>query len=224
MSKTYQSIIDKAEIILQDEDTDQTVRRWTETELLTWAKDAEEQIASLKTDSNPVVETVQLTTGSQQSLPTRAVQLLDVTSNMGITGTTRGDVISVVEKGIMNAINPGWMSDTANTVVKHVIYDTKRSPKFYWVYPQSPGTNYIEIMTGKLPDNSSKVIGDNIVMADEYAHTIMHFIIAMAFAKDTDIPESAARAQLHMNIFLEALGRKEATEEIYNPKRTKDTN
>jgi hypothetical protein len=225
MAKTYQSIIDKAEIILQDEDSDQTTRRWTETELLGWAKDGEEQIATLKSDAYPVVTVVALAAGSQQSLGgTRAVNLIDVLCNMGTDGSTRGDVVEVVEKGLMNAVNPGWMSDTANTTVTHVIYDSKRTPKLFWVYPKSPGTNYLELVLGELPDNDSKVIGDNIMVADEYGFVLMHFIIAMAFAKDTDIPNSGARVQQHMNLFLEGLGRKEATEEIYNPMKTRDTN
>ena len=224
MAKTYQSIIDKAEIILQDEDSDQSTRRWTETEMLGWATDSEEQIALLKTDSYPVVEAVALAAGSQQSLPTRGLQLMDVLCNMGTDGLTRGNVASVVEKSLMNAINPGWMSDTATAVVTHVIYDSKRAPKLFWVYPKSDGTNYLEIITGKLPDNSSKVIGDDILMPDEYGNAMLHYIVAMCFAKDIDISNSGARTAAHMNIFLETLGRKEATEEIYHPKKTRDTN
>jgi hypothetical protein len=211
MAKTYQSIIDKVETILQDEDSDQTTRRWTETELLTWVKEGEEQIATLKPDSYPVVVSAQMSVGSQQSLGgTRAIQLIDVLCNMGQDGATRGDVVSVVEKSLMNAINPGWMSDTASGTITHVIYDSKRTPKLFWVYPKSPGTNYLEMILGELPDNSSKVIGDNIMMEDEYGFALIHFTLAMAFAKDTDIPNSAGRVREHMNLFLEALGRKEA--------------
>jgi hypothetical protein len=224
MAKTYQSIIDKAEIVLQDEDTDQTTRRWTETEMLGWAKDAEEQVASLKPDSYPVVEAVALSAGSQQSLPSNAMQLIDVLCNMGTDGSTRGDVVEVVEKNLMNAINPGWMSDTANTTVTHVVYDSKRTPKLFWVYPKSPGTNYLEIITGKLPDNSSKVISDTILIPDEYSNAMLHYIIAMCFAKDIDIPNSAQRSNTHLNVFLDLLGRKEATEEIYHPMKTRETN
>jgi len=225
LAKTYQSIIDKAEIILQDEDSDQTTRRWTETELLTWAKEAEEQIAFLKPDAYPVVVSAQMSVGSQQSLGgTRAMILIDVLCNMGQDGATRGDVVSVVEKSLMNAINPGWMSDASSGTITHVIYDSKRTPKLFWIYPKSPGTNYLEMILGELPDNDSKVIGDSIMVEDEYAYPMMHFILAMAFAKDTDVPNSAARVGQHMNIFLELLGRKEGTEEIYHPMKTRDTN
>ena len=181
MTTTFQAIIDRAEIVLMDEDSDQTIRRWNETELLGWATDAENEIVKQKPDTNPVVETVALASGSQQSLPALALQLLDVLSNMGTDGTTRGNVVDVVEKKIMNAVNPSWMVDTANVVVKHVIYDTKRAPKLFWVYPQSTGTNYIEIMTGALPDNSGAVIGDDITIRDEYLVPMMHYILAKSY-------------------------------------------
>jgi hypothetical protein len=229
MAITYQSVIDKAEIILQDDDADQTLRRWPESELLTWAKAAEIEIAKLKVDAYPVVETVALASGSQQALPSRAIQLLDVLCNMVNTGGDppvwdRGDVVEVVEKKLMNAFNPSWMKDTANAVVTHVIYDSKRSPKIYWVYPQSTGTNYLEIMTGKLPDNSSKVIADNTLLDEEYEFAMMHFIIAMSFSKDLDIPESATRMATHMQIFMESLGRRHAAEEMYHPKKNREAN
>jgi hypothetical protein len=221
MSTTYQTIIDKAEIVLQDAESDQTLRRWPESEILTWATDSEIEIAKLKEDSYPVIEVVKLVEGSQQPLPDRATQLMDVLSNMSTDGTTRGDIVSVVDKKLMNAINPSWMVDTAKSFCTHVIYDTLRSPKIYWVYPQSTGTNYLEIMCNKLPDNGAKVIGDDILLADEYTNSMLHYILAMCFAKDFDIPNSQARTAIHMNIFLESLGRKEMAEEMYHPKRTK---
>lgn len=224
MSVTYQSIIDQAETLLQDEDSDQTVRRWKEAELLLWLKYGEREVAKLKADSYPVTETVSLSAGSKQSIPSDAHQLLDVLCNMGTDGSTRGDVVSVVQKKYMNAINPGWMADTANKTVTHVIYDTKRDPRSFWVYPQSPGTNYLEIMSAKLPQNSSKVISDNIMIPDEYDFALIHFVVAMAFMKDTDIPQSAARSQAHMNIFLTLLGKKEMIEETYNPIKHRGSN
>jgi len=219
MTTTYQTIIDKAEIVLQDEQTDQTIRRWPEAEMLTWATDAEREIAKLKEDAYPVISVVQLTAGSQQTLTGFTVQLMDVLCNMSTDGTTRGNVVSVVDKALMNSFNPGWMAETAKAYVTHVIYDSLRSPKLFWVYPQSTGTNYLEIMCNELPDNGSKVIGDNMLLADEYANAMLHYIIAMCYAKDTDIPNSQGRLKTHLDFFLETLGRKEASEEIYHPKR-----
>lgn len=221
MAKTYQSIIDNAEVLLQDEATDQTLRRWKETELLTWAKEGEHQIVKEKPDANPVVTSTLLSAGSQQAIAATDLQLLDVLCNMGTDGSTRGDVVSVVERSLMNTIEPGWMKKTAANVVTHVIYDVKRAPRLYWVYPPSTGSNYLEIMTAQLPANSSKVIGDNIILSDEYSLPLMHFIIAMAFAKDADIPQSAELMQAHMAIFLQYLGKRDVLEHSLNPKRTR---
>lgn len=222
MSQTYQQIIDKAEIILQDEDTTQSTRRWNEAELLGWAQDAEIEISKTKLDSYPVVEVVQMSAGSQQSLPSRGIQLLDVMSNMSTDGTTRGNIVSVVDKKLMNVLDPGWMAEAAATVITHVIYDTKRAPKLYWIYPKSTGNNYLELMTAKMPDNGSKVIGDAIMLDDDYANTMLHFMLAMCFSKDLDIPQSAQRVTAHMNVFLDSLGRKEVGEQVYSPKKTRE--
>jgi hypothetical protein len=219
---TYQQIIDKAEILLQDEASDQTLRRWPESELLTWAKDGEVEIVKVKPDANPVVEAMALSSGSQQSLPTNAFQLLDVLCNMGTDGSTRGDIVTVVERKLMNAIDPGWMAETANNTVTHVIYDPKRAPKLFWVYPQSTGSNYLEVMTGKAPDNSSNLISSNIELGSEYTTALMHYILAMSFGKDADVPQSATLIQAHMSLFLNALGKRDLLEEAINPKRTRE--
>ncbi|NIT57172.1 MAG: hypothetical protein GWN00_13345 [Aliifodinibius sp.] len=214
---TYQTVIDKAELLLQDEETDQNLRRWTETELMTWAKDGEKEIVKIKPDANAVIESVQLGSGSAQTLPSRAIQLLDVLSNMGTNGSTRGNIISVVERSLMDAIQPDWMITTAADVVTHVIYDPKRVPKIYWVYPQSTGNNYIEIITGKLPDNGSNLISDDLEVGEEYENALLHYILAMAFAKDSDIPQSGERMVGHMTTFLNMLGRMDLVEQLINP-------
>lgn len=221
MAVTYQSIIDKVELLLQDEEEDQSLRRWKESELLTWAKDGEKETVRLKPDSNSIIETVQLTAGPVQALPSRAIQLLEVISNMGTDGSTRGNIISVVDKLLMDSVQPNWMCATAANTVTHVIYDPTRAPKIYWVYPQSTGNNYIEIMTGKLPDNASKVIGDTVILAEEYENALLHFILAMAFAKDSDIPQSGERMLTHMTTFLNMLGRRDLLEDLISPQKIK---
>jgi hypothetical protein len=222
MTTTYQSIIDKAEILLQDEEADQALRRWPESELLTWLKDGEQQVIKDKPDANPIVEVVQLTAGSQQALPASAVQLLDVLCNMGTDGITRGNIVTVVERKLMNALDPTWMGSTASATVSHVIYDHKRARNMFWVYPQSTGTNYLEVMSGKLPDNASAVITDNTILDDEFAVPLMHYMIAMAYAKDADIPQSAQLLSAHMGIFRQSLGKRDMLENAINPKRTRE--
>lgn len=217
MAITAQSIVNKAELILQDSDND----RWTEPDLFTWLKLGENEIVKLKPDANPVIESVLLTSGSQQTLPSGAVQLLDVLCNMGTDGSTRGNIVSVVERKLMNSIDPGWMAATAQAYCTHVIYDPKRSPKMFWVYPQSTGTNYLEIMTGKLPTPIS-AIDQNINLGDEYESALMHFVLAMAFGYDAEYTASGNTAVMHYQLFQEMLGIRDATEDHITPKRTRE--
>lgn len=220
MAKTYQSVIDKAELILQDESND----RWDEADHMIAAQEGENEMVKDKPDINPVISTNLLTAGSQQSLPSDAIQLMDVLCNMGLTpGTTRGDVVSVVDRKIMNAFNPGWLSDTASATVTHVIYDVKRAPKYYWVYPQSTGTNYLEIMTSDLFANSAKVIANDIMIPEHYDVALMHYILARAFTIDNEQPANAERAQAHYSLYLSALMGRDSLENRMHPKRTRES-
>lgn len=214
---TAQSIIDKAEILLQDSAND----RWAAADHLLWLNEAQREVVKEKPDANPVIESVLLAAGSLQSLPAGAVQLLDVTCNMGTTGTTEGDSITVVDRKLMDTFSPSWRSASASTEVTHVIYDPKRVPKKFWVYPKSPGTNYIEIITGKLP-NDVALIGDQITLDQEYDVAIMHYILFMAHSIDAEYAGNAQLAQAHYSAFLNALGIRDAMEERINPKRTRE--
>jgi len=219
MSFTYQSVVDLAEVFLKDESND----RWDAADLFSYAIEGENEAVREKPDINAVVETVgTLTAGCIQSLPSLGIQLLDVTTNMGTDGTTRGNIVTMVERKYMDRINPGWMTDTASATITHVIYDFERLPKKYWVYPQSPGTNYLEVITSKLFDNGSKVIGDNALIADEYKIAIKHYILASAYAMDEEDPYSNEKAVAHYNRFLSILQTRNSLERQLNPKRTNE--
>lgn len=218
MTTTAQSIIDKAEITLQDT----TNIRWSEAELLGYLNDGQEAIVLLKPDANAVIETVQLASGSIQDLPTlasTAILLMDVTNNMGTDGSTRGNAISIADRGTMDACFPGWMIDTANTTVKHVIYDSKKLPKKFWVYPQSDGTNYIEIITSQTPTAVASV-GNNISIGDEYAVLLQDYILYKAFAKDAEYNDGGQRANMHLQLFIQAVNGRDDNEMAMRPVRT----
>lgn len=215
MATTGQQIADKAEIILQDASNN----RWSEAELLGWINDGQLEVLKEKPDTNPGIAAVQLSAGAEQSLASTAMQLLDVTTNMGTDGTTRGDVVSVVERKFMDAIEPGWMIKTAADTVIHVVYDPKRAPKKFWVYPMSTGNNYIELITSDYPTVLS-ALNENITVGDEYATTIMHYVLFMAFSKDAEERNSAQRAIAHFNAFLAGLGFRDMKEDSIQPRKT----
>ena len=209
-------IVDKAELILKDSANN----RWEAAELLDWLIEGEGIVVTLKPDANAVDESVVLSAGTLQSLPATATQLLDVTYNMGLTpGTTYGDAITVVDRGLMDSCYPGWQTEAENATVKHVIYDPAKLPKKFWVYPKSPGTNYIQIITAKIPGTIAS-LATNINLGDEYASALMDWVLFRAFQKDAEYNPSVERALTHLDSFRTQLGIRENLESKFAPKRT----
>lgn len=206
-------IIDKAEIVLKDSANG----RWPAAELLDWLIEGEEVIVTLKPDTNATQESVVLSAGTLQSLPATSTQLLDVTYNMGLTpGDTYGDAISLVDRGIMDSCYPGWQTEPASTTVKHVIYDPVKLPKKFWVYPKSPGTNYIQLITSKIPGGIAS-LATAINLSDEYATPLMDWVLFRAFQKDAEYNPSVERALSHLDAFRQYLGIRDKMEDKMAP-------
>jgi len=216
MSTLASVIVDKAELILKDSSNG----RWEAAELLDWLIEGEGIVVTFKPDANAVQEAVVLTAGTLQSLPSTATQLLDVTYNMGLTpGTTYGDAITIVDRGLMDSCYPGWQTETASAIVKHVIYDPVKLPKKFWVYPKSLGTNYIQIITAKIPGTIAS-LATAINLADEYAAPLMDWVLFRAFQKDAEYNPSVERALTHLDSFRTQLGIRENLEDKFAPRRT----
>ena len=216
MSTLASAIVDKAELILKDSTND----RWDAAELLDWLIEGEGIVVRFKPDANAVIEAMVLASGTLQDLPSTGIQLLDVTYNMGLTpGTTYGDAITIIDRGTMDACYPGWQTATSAVVVKHVIYDPIKLPKKFWVYPQSPGTNYIQLITAKLPGTIAS-LATNINLSDEYVPILMDWILFRAFSKDAEYNPSVERALAHLDAFRTQLGVQDSSETKFAPRRS----
>lgn len=215
MATAASTIMDSAEYILKDTGND----RWTEAELLIWLNEAQRQIVLLKPDANATMEAVQMSSGTEQSLPATAIQLLDATYNMGTNGSTVGNAVTIVDRAMMDACYPGWQNATAAAVIKHVIYDPVKLPKKYWIYPQSDGTNYLQIITGKLPTDCATKAA-NVGLDDEYVPALTEWVLYRAFSKDAEFNETAERALIHLDAFQVILGIREESEHRFAPRRS----
>jgi hypothetical protein len=216
MATAASVIMDHAEIILKDT----TNTRWTEAELLDWVIEGQGQIVTLKPDANADIESVVLSAGTIQDLPSTATQLLDATYNMGLTpGTTYGNAVTIVDRAMMDACYPGWQTEAANVVVKHVIYDPVKMPKKFWVYPQSAGANYLQIITAKIPATIASKAA-NINLGDEYVPVLLDWVLFRCFSKDAEYNESMERALAHLESFRMALGMRETNETKFAPRRS----
>jgi hypothetical protein len=213
MATAVNGLIDQAEEILQDSGND----RWSATEHLAWLNFGQKAIVRHKPDAYPVKAAVQLASGLWQALPSASSLLLDATMNMGTDGSTVGVPISLVDRKWMDTALPTWTTETASTTVKHVIYDPKTQPKAYMVYPQSDGTNYIEIVTSDIPADASA--GGNITLGDEYAEALLDYMLFRAYSRDADYVENAQRAAYYWQSFLMNIGDWDRMETLMHPKK-----
>lgn len=204
---TAQAIIDKAEGLLQDT----TNLTWAEADHLTNLLDGIRVICKFKPDAYITNTTVQLVAGAKQSAPAGASLILDITRNMGAAGLTPGDVVTLVDRAVMNAALPGWNTATAAATVIHWMYDPK-DPKVYYVYPPQPGTamGYVEIVCQAQPAAVS--IGTAIPIDDDFENALLNFILYRAWLKKQ--PQLASG---YWSLFLGDLGMDEQTEQANDP-------
>jgi hypothetical protein len=209
---TVTSIISKAQTILQDT----TGVRWPADELLGWLNDGQRETVLFKPNSCVKNIPVKLATGTKQSLPADAVQLIDIVRNMGLDGNTAGRSIRIVMREILDAQVPDWHIANAAATVKHYIYNFL-DPKTFYVYPPQPSINqgYVEAVYAATPVDATLV--STISIDDIYQTVLLDYMLYRAYSKDTEYAADVNRAAAHQSAYLAALTGKAKVETGANP-------
>ena len=203
------TLIDECEGDLLDPDND----RWEVSDWLNYLNSAERQLIYLKPTSYALATSFQLVEGVQQSLPSGAVELIDVPRNMGGDGTTPGASIFKISLKDLDETMPSWRGDTASATVVHFMFDPNFRKKFD-VYPPQPATNmgYVEAVHSSIPAELSAT-GDSIHLDDEYIEPLKNYMKFRALAIDAQVSDYAYRRALDAyNLFVTQIGRKDLVE------------
>lgn len=210
---TAQEIIDDAEDLLQDSAND----RWSEAEHLLAFNNGSKEICVFKPDAYVVSESVVLVAGPTQTLPDGGYQLQDITHNMGVSpGTTPGKAIRLLDRRVLDAMNPNWRTATASAVVDYYMYNEK-TPLIFLVSPSQPssGFGYVWMSCAKAP--AEILISDVILIPDIYRNVLLGYILFCAARKDMDVPAAAQRAITEYKAFLNALSERKNVEQAEDP-------
>lgn len=209
---TGQEIINKAQIVLQD----QSGIRWPDTgELLGWLNDGQREVMIYKPNANVVNGAVQLSAGTKQSLPANGIQLIDVPRNMGADGNTPGRAIRIVMREVLDAQAPDWHASTPAAVTRHYMY-SPLDPKHFYVYPPATGSSSVEIVYSAVPANLAQL--ENAISIDDiYANVLVDYVLYRAYSKDSENIANPARAATHQSAYLGALTGKTQSEVVVNP-------
>jgi len=218
MAVTVQSVIDRAQTVLQDT----TGVRWpVVAELVLWVNDAQREIALLKPDASATNATITLVTGTKQDIPSGGNRLLKVVRNMSAASNGTGKrSVRLVDREVLDAQTPDWhdptvSGDAAHTaIVKHYIYD-EANPRNFYVYPGVAGNAYLEIIYSSNPAVVAQ--SGTLSIPDIFANAIMNYVLYMAYMKDAEFAGNAQRASSHFQLFTASVTGKGQIDAITNP-------
>jgi hypothetical protein len=218
MAITGENINTKLKILIQDD----TNIRWTKDEICGWINSAQREILIHKPNANPTIGNVATVIGTKQSLPVGAIQLLDVTRNMGTTAMpAAGKVITNIPRSIIDRI-AGWHKATTyvtSTVgVDHYAFD-ERFPTTFYVWPGLSDTGFVEGLYAALPTDltiSEGAIAGSI-FNDLYETPILDYCAYRCYSKDAEYTENLQRAAAFYASFVGAITEKSKAEIGFAP-------
>lgn len=208
MAITAKDVMMQAAITLQDIGG----VRWPAPELHGYLNDGLREIVTIKPNARTKTVTLDLVEGTLQTLPDEYTTLSRVIRNIASAATGGVAIRPIPDRKLMDAQIPGWQSSTvlpfAQAVV-HVIHDIAE-PRSFYVVPGNNGTGKIEAVVGAYPapvpaptsnPGSINSYTAEIDLPDTYKNALTDYVIYRAYAKDSSITTSAARAQAHFELF-----------------------
>lgn len=184
---------------------DQTGQTWDASVLVPYLNLFFLEVMNLKPDAYPTTRTIGLVAGAAQALPSDAIRLIDVVSNMGVSGTVRGTPVHGIAKDSLDDLVPDWMTAAANAVVKFVVTDD-RNPKKFHVYPPQPAVpGTIEAVLSVAPPMLTSVDG-TFPFDKGYIPPAVDYVVGRALSEETTIPNAMAKGTLYINRFMQGLG------------------
>jgi len=206
-------VISRARYLLND--TDPSLRRWDDGELVLWCDDAQRAVAVARPDSSPSQRVVDLAAGSKQSTPADCFLLMDVIRNVASDGVTPGRAVRAIDREAIDQFDPSWHTGTPKTEVRHFIYDD-RNPTVFFVYPPAAAGTKVEILLSQRPASITDINGD-ITLADQYVDAILDWVMYRAYGKDTEFTSNPAMQAAYLQAFSAKLGVKLSKDNAYSP-------
>lgn len=212
-TKTVNSILDRASIILQD--TANT--RFSNDDLLKFFNDAQREVVMFRPDANVVHETITCVSGSKQSIPSSALRLIDVVRN------SNGRAVTQVSRNMLDNSLPNWHSTTADSTrkIENFVYDSS-DPKNFWVYPNGSADFDLDIIYSASPTeitlSNYTTDATTISLDDSYANCLLDYILYRSYQIDSEFSGNAERSLLHYQAFASSIGQKTQGDSASDPR------
>ena len=154
-----------------------------------------------------------LAAGSEQSIPSDGLQLVNVLRNMGTDGETPGASILEASLAAMNRLVPNWSTETAAAVVDNFMRIPDMDASFY-ISPPNDGTGYIQMVHTATPptstyDEDGDWEDDKIPLSDEFVPALPDAMLFIVYDDDSDYPGNTPRSQYYFQRAMTILGLKD---------------
>lgn len=216
MAITGEQLNSKLGILLQDSNV-----QWTKEEVCGWINSAQREILIYKPNANPFYGNIPTVIGTKQNLPAGAIQLLDITCNMGTAGTTRGKIITAFDRAILDRTMSSWQKPSsyvsASIGADHYTYD-QRFPTVFYLYPGLTAASNVEGSYSRLPTDLTYATGTitGSIFNDIYETQILDYCGYRCHMKDTESPTSLAKSANFFQAFSSSLTAKSTGETTFS--------
>ena len=176
--------------------------RWSDAELLDWLNAGQTAIVVRVPAANTIFTSLALAAGAKQSMPEKAITLVDVFSD------GNGNAVRLMSRDQLTRTVPRWMKAASNGVIEYAAYDP-RVPDVLWVYPNAAASDTLDIAYSEPPPAATTGAGNKIQVPDQYADALLDYVLYRAFQKESEHTGDAAPAAIHLQAFsyhLEPLG------------------
>lgn len=204
MSNTIESVLSRVTDITKDYDR----VRWSDPELLRWANDGQDQIASLHMRAADRHMTLTLAGGARQDLRTidptvRWLRLQNIVCNF-VGNDPIGPTVRQVSRPMLDAAFRTWRSRSQAAQIEEFAV-SEQEPFTFDVFPPAiAGTRVLALVATK-PTPITSTTGA-LSLADGFDIPLVDYILFRCFSKDANDPSYQARASGHLQAFQLAMG------------------
>ena len=193
---TALDIMTRAAIIIHDEN----YKRWTRSEMLNWASEAQISVARNPGVYNRTV-TLPLSKGTTQSLPEDGWALVTVRCN--VAGDRPVSVVKVTTRDLLDSFCPMWRRMPEQPLVENYIYGT-REPTEFAVFPPNDGTGAVEMVYMAIPAHFTSE-NDEVVVDDSYIPALVNYIVYRAYCKESEYSPGISNATAFFEAYQQEL-------------------
>jgi len=200
---TYQSLIDRARLTLNDE----AGERYPDAEMFGYALDGLREAAILRPDLFAVVQSMSLQTGVEQNIPSGAWFLISVERN------GNGEEVYEADYDAWHKFSPSWRTEAAGPTeiwMRFPASEGRRPPAKFYVSPPAVNNAQLYVVLAQC-DLSTQAIGSSVPLADPYHPALMAYLIFRAETKE-DQHVVGPRAAMFNEKFVALMGAGAQTE------------